>query len=151
MCTSLLLMRWGQELLLHLLPHDSRCLGGIEQETSDRSAIKKAPQTMKGQIIGLVEVQPGKKPGTNFVSASKTHCISFFLPSLTDISLCGAASENLCPLLRKESILGLLNGDQALLKNRFLSGKVSSIQFKEVIEISIEFCRAAEKWTKAYF
>lgn len=59
MCTSLLLMREGQERPLpHFLPHHFPRPGGVNKEPFDRRAIKKAPLNNEGTDHSISQKEP---------------------------------------------------------------------------------------------
>lgn len=101
MCTSLLLMREGQERLLpHFLPHHSPRPGGVNKEPFDRRAIKKALLNNEGTDHSISQKEPPlmpyKKKNTNFVSACY---ISYFQPFSHQFQTPECSRrKSLCPL-----------------------------------------------------
>lgn len=129
MCTSLLLMRGGQERPLpHFLPHHFPRPGGVNKEPFDRRAIKKAPLNNEGTDHSISQKEPPpptppdplpthtlhllpqkKKKRTPILCPLATFRTFSHFPS--NFKLQSAAAENLCVLwTEKKSMWCLRNG-----------------------------------------
>lgn len=124
MCTSLLLMREGQERPLpHFLPHHFPRPGGVNKEPFDRRAIKKTPLNNEGtdHSISQKESPPLPHTHTHPTSCQKIKrrtpiwcplaTFRTFSHFPTNFRLQSAAAENLCVLwTEKKSMWCLRNG-----------------------------------------